>query len=175
MFARAARKCALSAEHTYNAPPNKTKFAVSNGKIKGPRETFPIKYTNLDQSLICKCSECMNYVDLRGEGWTQDRLTDFARSKKVPDTIKFTCNRCSYLNQAFSEILKSISETRSEVRSELSEIRQQCHELSKKVLSGPVTYDKFAMMEQRVNELDKKTFDFGIKYWLTIQSSGQPN
>ena len=147
MFARAARECALSAEHTYNAPPNKTKFAVSNGKIKGPRETFPIKYINLDLSLICKCSECMNYVDLRGEGWTQDRLTDFARSKKVPDTIKFTCNRCSYLNQTFSEILKSISETRSEVRSDLSEIRQQCHELSKKVLSGPVTYDKFAMME----------------------------
>ena len=130
MFARTARECAMSAKHTLRAPPKKANVAVLNGKIKGQKEKFPIKYINLDQSLICKCSECNNYVDLRQEGWSQDRLTDFACSKKVPDSFTFICNRCSYFNQTLEKILKSLGEF-VEIRSELSVIRQQIPELRK--------------------------------------------
>ena len=89
------------------ATPSFQKCSVKKNKKVESRIGYCTKYNKLDRTKISKCYHCKHYVDLRNEGLSQEKLSEYGRlSETVAVHIAYLCNHCS----STLELFKSLTE-----------------------------------------------------------------
>ena len=133
--------------------PSFQKCTLKKNKKVESRIGFCTKYNKLDRTKISKCYHCKNYVDLRNEGLSQEKLSDYGKlSETIACHIAYICNHCSStieLFESLTEKLDSNKENNEFVKENLVQFKEALNKTTKDI-------DKHNEIVSQINCLNEK-------------------